>query len=191
MSEKSDLMKMGRGVESLINQFSKFHAPFFFRNDIIQRSESMRPEDHEKFMHSVMSPFDAITKHLTDHSAIEESKYEESELLETSDGPLAENLANSAEDMNRNPQSDENDSKNSDASFSNVWPEGGSENFPKSTNDQEEKIPDVNDDYPKKTECQNCEGVQKTENKKWSNLSTDLDTPEGFQAFADGLLASD
>ncbi|XP_044595701.1 uncharacterized protein LOC123272766 [Cotesia glomerata] len=44
------------------------------RNDVRQRSEAMTTEDKQQFIEKVMSPFDTITKQLTDQSAIEELK---------------------------------------------------------------------------------------------------------------------
>ena len=132
----------------------------------------MRPEEHQKFMHSVMSPFDAITKQLTDHSAIEESKYEESELPETSD---QQSFLQTNEEVNNETNAD------------NISPPTNEEDTDSNDQNVEDKVstsPDVSDD------CQNCEEPKKL-NKKLTNVSKDIDTPEGFQEFADGLLATD
>ncbi|XP_020294556.1 uncharacterized protein LOC109860099 isoform X2 [Pseudomyrmex gracilis] len=47
------------------------------RHDIIHRSELMRPEERQQFAKKIMTPLESIAKHLTDHSAIEEAKFEE------------------------------------------------------------------------------------------------------------------
>ncbi|XP_057327409.1 uncharacterized protein LOC130668908 [Microplitis mediator] len=46
------------------------------RNDVLERSEAMTAEDKQLFAQKVMSPFDTITKQLTDQSAIEEFKFD-------------------------------------------------------------------------------------------------------------------
>lgn len=58
------------------------------RNDIIHRSELMEPEKRQEFAKKIMSPLESIAKHLTDHFAIEESKFEENRNLETTSLPI-------------------------------------------------------------------------------------------------------
>ncbi|XP_011696411.1 PREDICTED: uncharacterized protein LOC105455061 [Wasmannia auropunctata] len=60
----------------------------FNRNDIIHRSESMEPEERQEFANKIMSPLESITKHLTDHSAIEESKLADNQNTETTSLPI-------------------------------------------------------------------------------------------------------
>ncbi|XP_011879670.1 PREDICTED: uncharacterized protein LOC105568539 [Vollenhovia emeryi] len=58
------------------------------RNDIIHRSELMEPEERQEFANKIISPLESITKQLTDHSAIEESKFEENQNSETTSLPI-------------------------------------------------------------------------------------------------------
>jgi len=48
----------------------------------------MEPEERQKFAKKLMSPLESITKHLTDHSAIEESKFVENQNSETTSLPI-------------------------------------------------------------------------------------------------------
>jgi len=48
----------------------------------------MEPEERQKFANKLMSPLESITKHLTDHSAIEESKFVENQNSETTSLPI-------------------------------------------------------------------------------------------------------
>lgn len=47
----------------------------------------MEPEERQEFAKKIMSPLESIAKHLTDHSAIEKSKFEENRNSETSNFP--------------------------------------------------------------------------------------------------------
>lgn len=48
----------------------------------------MAPEERQQFAKKIMTPLESIAKHLTDHSAIEESKFEESQSSEGTSLPL-------------------------------------------------------------------------------------------------------
>ncbi|XP_067204577.1 uncharacterized protein [Linepithema humile] len=58
------------------------------RHEIIHRSESMAPEERQQFAKKIITPLESIAKHLTDHSAIEESKFEENQNSEATSLPL-------------------------------------------------------------------------------------------------------
>ncbi|XP_011171486.2 uncharacterized protein LOC105204120 isoform X1 [Solenopsis invicta] len=73
------------------------------RNDIIHRSESMEPEERQEFARKIMSPLESIAKHLTDHSAIEESKIVEEQHSETTSLPITR-----YHEMNLDERSDKN-----------------------------------------------------------------------------------
>ncbi|KYN32537.1 hypothetical protein ALC56_13395 [Trachymyrmex septentrionalis] len=60
-----------------------------YRNDIIHKSESMEPEERQEFAKKIMSPLESITKHLTDHSAMEESKFIENKNLDIASLPIS------------------------------------------------------------------------------------------------------
>ncbi|XP_011629494.1 uncharacterized protein LOC105421993 isoform X1 [Pogonomyrmex barbatus] len=70
------------------------------RNDIIHRSELMEPEEQQEFAKKIMSPLESIAKHLTDHSAIEESRFEENQNSETTSFPLTRYHEMSLDDKN-------------------------------------------------------------------------------------------
>ncbi|XP_036150307.1 uncharacterized protein LOC118644203 [Monomorium pharaonis] len=70
------------------------------RNDIIHRSESMEPEERQEFAKKIMSPLESITKHLTDHSAIEESKFMDNQNSGTTSLPLSRYHEMSLDDKN-------------------------------------------------------------------------------------------
>jgi len=48
----------------------------------------MAPEEQQQFAKKIMTPLESIAKHLTDHSAIEESKFEEDQSSEATSLPL-------------------------------------------------------------------------------------------------------
>lgn len=48
----------------------------------------MEPEERQQFVKKIMTPFESIAKHLTDHSAIEESKFDENQNSEATNLPL-------------------------------------------------------------------------------------------------------
>ncbi|XP_024877986.1 uncharacterized protein LOC112458529 [Temnothorax curvispinosus] len=72
----------------------------FNRNDIIHKSASMKPAEQQEFAKKIMSPLESITKHLTDHSAIEESKLEENQNSETTSLPITRYHEMSLDDKN-------------------------------------------------------------------------------------------
>lgn len=162
------------------------------RKDIIHRSESMQPEEHRKFMHSVMSPFDAITKQLTDHTAIEESKYEEADLPDSTEVPRHPNDQNYLETSNAETGNGNDDNEEQSTDSSDLPNSGNEEDFDAVTNAEliREKDSASTEKNNSDTidECKNCQVSKK---KKLTNYSKDIDTPEGFQAFADGLIATD
>ncbi|XP_018309228.1 uncharacterized protein [Mycetomoellerius zeteki] len=59
------------------------------RNDIIHKSKSMEPEEQQEFAKKIMFPLESITKHLTDHSAIEESKFIENKNSDIASLPIS------------------------------------------------------------------------------------------------------
>ncbi|KAL0099049.1 hypothetical protein PUN28_020238 [Cardiocondyla obscurior] len=77
----------------------------FNRNDIIHRSESMEPEERQEFAKKIMSPLESITKQLTDHSAIEESRAAENENTETTSLPLTRYHEMTLDDKNEKARS--------------------------------------------------------------------------------------
>lgn len=54
----------------------QFIPNIIFRHDIINQSKLMGTQERQQFAKKIMSPLESIAKHLTDHSAIEESKFE-------------------------------------------------------------------------------------------------------------------
>lgn len=124
----------------------------------------MRPEDQEQFVQKVMSPFDVITKQLSDHSSIEESKDEES------DKPASAALTRYQESFLEMPN--EPDSPDTDK-------------IEAPTNHQIDVI-NINKTKPVEDEKNN-----KIDEDNISTTPLDIDTPEGFEKFANGLVKSD
>ncbi|XP_063973512.1 uncharacterized protein LOC135160658 [Diachasmimorpha longicaudata] len=129
------------------------------RKDILQRSAAMRPEDQDQFVRKIMSPFDAITKQLTDQSVIEELKEEESE-SDPINLPLVKYEESFVEMPNEDTKNDEKIPLNhkKDKNGKNVERTGKS--YPTIENEMKNPISKV-----------------------------DIDTSDAFQKFADGLVA--
>lgn len=88
-------------IAEKLKNFSFNTLNLISRNDIIHRSESMELEERQEFAKKIMSPLESITKHLTDHSAIEESKLVENQHSETtSDIPITRYHEMSLDDKN-------------------------------------------------------------------------------------------
>ncbi|XP_043666911.1 uncharacterized protein LOC122628567 [Vespula pensylvanica] len=49
------------------------------RHELIHRSEIIEPEEREHIIEKIMTPLESIAKHITDHSSIENSKQDENE----------------------------------------------------------------------------------------------------------------
>lgn len=154
-----------------------------------------------------MSPLESIAKHLTDHSTIEESKFEENENLEATSLPLTRYHEISLDDK---------DEKNDGLEL-----DRNSETYPDLDNEEDHAEEDVtmpsnhkvtvDEDYAStekfdidlqkttestKNDCANCGNATaidgpRTNATKSVDLSKDVDTIEGFQRFSDGLLRSD
>lgn len=60
----------------------------------------MEPEERQEFAKKIMSPLESITKHLTDHSAIEEAKFDENQNSEATSLPLTRYHEMSLDDKN-------------------------------------------------------------------------------------------
>ncbi|EFN75121.1 uncharacterized protein LOC105191640 isoform X2 [Harpegnathos saltator] len=177
------------------------------RHDIIHKSESMGLKERQEFAEKIMSPLESIAKHLTDHSAIEQSKFEENENPETTNLPLTR-----YHEINL----DDKDEKDGDLEInkdSETYPDPSSEGGRVEENvtvPSNHKL-NVDEDYTStkkfevdlqktmkfvKNDCANCDNATaiddpKTSANKSADLSKDVDTVEGFQRFSDGLLRSD
>lgn len=139
----------------------------FFRNDILQRSETMRPEERQQFMDKVISPLTTITKQLTDHSFIEESKVDE--YGTPTNLPLTKYQESFLEMPNeKDPMDDEGMKSLKDEIPMNHKKIG--EEIAKNTLKYSEKMINEVINIPTTT--------------------INVDTVEGFQKFADGLVTS-
>lgn len=148
------------------------------------------------------APFDSIVKHLADHSAIQVSKFEDTQLSDDVDissieGDLGKTRYEESELGTKNQEKIINESKDlmQDRGKSlgpippNHKPELIAENLTeKYLNVTNENIEDI---------CKNCEtvklvrGDQKSDEMEKTVKNKDIDTVEGFEDFADGLLATD
>lgn len=75
-------------TKKLKGKVVQFIRNLIFRHDIIHRSKLMGTQERQKFVKKIMSPLESIAKHLTDHSAIEESKFDENQNSETTSLPI-------------------------------------------------------------------------------------------------------
>lgn len=179
------------------------------RHDIIHRSELMGPEERQQFAKKIMTPLESIAKHLTDHSAIEESKYEENENPKISNLPLTRYHEISLNDKDEQDGGLELDK---DLEIRETYPDPDNEDDRAEENvtvplnhkiDTDEEYADTEKyeiDLQKTTEptkndyanCNNATIIDSPETKAniSVDLSKDVDTIEGFQRFSEGLLRS-
>ncbi|EZA52548.1 uncharacterized protein LOC105281852 [Ooceraea biroi] len=172
------------------------------RHDIIHRSESMGPDERQQFAKKIMSPLESIAKHLTVHSALEESKFEERNSEEIN-LPLARYQEINLDNKNENSRSLVLDDD------SEVYPDSNNED----SVERETIVPSnhklsIDEDYAStekyeidaqkiivttEKDCANCDSTKAIDNSKASvNGSIDLSKDiEGFQRFSHGLLRSD
>lgn len=155
-----------------------------------------------------MTPLESIAKHLTDHSAIEESKYEENVNSETTSSSLTRYHEISLDDENEKDGDLDLDKNLETYSDLNGEDDRAEENVTVPLN---HKI-DVDQDYVNmekyeidqkttvqsvKNNCKDCDNnspITINSPKPKANISIDLskdiDTIEGFQRFSEGLLRS-
>ncbi|KAK0172764.1 hypothetical protein PV328_006042 [Microctonus aethiopoides] len=162
MSEEDEKKQMVFHLNLYPRKKSKFS-----RNDILQRSETMRPEERQQFMDKVISPLATITKQLTDHSFIEESKIDE--YGTPTNLPLTKYQESFLEMPNeKDPMDDEGMKSLKDEIPMNHKKIG--EEIAKNTLKYSEKMINEEINIPTTT--------------------INVDTVEGFQKFADGLVTS-
>lgn len=170
----------------------------FYRHDIIHRSELMRPEERQQFAKKIMTPLESIAKHLTDHSAIEEAKFEENQNSEVKSLPLTRYQEINLDDKNEKNGSlgIENDSE----AYVDSYNEDDSIKED-TTVPQNHKV-SVDEDYAStekyeidaqkllivttEKDCANCDNTTvidnpKADTNKSIDLPKDIDTTEGSQ----------
>lgn len=176
---------------------------------MVPRSHRIEEEVEEK----VPAPFDSIAKQLTDHTAVQISKFEDTQTSDEAKVPIYENGG-----VNRYEESELELKNNSGKPFShdnrsngrnlnrkgnkpgntrpippNHRPEITVENikstFLKASNEELDKLSEGG--------CKNCKNDTILNEDSKSEITDrvsgpiDIDTVEGFQDFADGLLATD
>lgn len=153
-----------------------------------------------------MSPLESIAKHLTDHSAIEESKFDENENSRTTSSPLTRYHESSLDDKDEKDRGFALDKVPAYSDADNE-DDGVEENVTVPSN---HKL-SVDEDYasaekyesdahevimPVEKDCANRDSTttmidnSKMNAKNNVDISKDIDTVEGFQRFSDGLLCS-
>ncbi|KAG7208602.1 hypothetical protein KM043_014811 [Ampulex compressa] len=176
------------------------------RHDIIHRSESMAPEERQRFMEKIMSPLETITKHLAAHSAIEDTRTEQNE--ETSSNHLSltryhetsldgeGEKTSSQQDLDRDdhPDVDQDDDPKIDATLPSNHKATLEDDYA-STEKYEFEAQRIVETTTGK-ECATCNATLVLEEAKISgnksvDLTKDVDTIEGFQRFSDGLSGSE
>ncbi|XP_072764591.1 uncharacterized protein [Anoplolepis gracilipes] len=83
LSEEDEKQQMIFHLNLYPRKKSKFN-----RHDIIHRSQLMGTQERQQFAKKIISPLESIAKHLTDHSTIEEAKFEENQNSETTSMPI-------------------------------------------------------------------------------------------------------
>lgn len=173
------------------------------RQDIIERSESMEPDERQQFAKKIMTPLESIAKHLTVQSALDESKIEEDGNLEATSLPLRRYHEISLDDR------DENDRRS-------LVLDNDSEVYPNSNNEEgsveraaivppNHKL-SIDEDYAStekyetdvqkimlttERDCVNCDsttviGSPKANVNNSVDLSQDMDTIEEYQRYHHG-----
>ncbi|XP_046436239.1 uncharacterized protein LOC124188018 [Neodiprion fabricii] len=173
------------------------------RNHIIPRSQRTDQRSEDPGEESVPPPFDIIAKHLTDHSAIQASKFEETQLSDNADASsiinryeesvLATGKKEEEARISFHRERGEKTPENTGSIPANHRPDFAVESIG-------EKFLNMSSEDLEKTSketCENCKNLEPTDDDskvgeiKDIVISKDIDTPEGFQNFADGLLATD
>lgn len=155
----------------------------------------MEPEKQQEFAKKIMSPLESIAKHLTDHSAIEESKFEENQNSETTSLPITRYHEMSLDDKNEkdgdlildNDPDTYTDLIKSDGT---VGDNIASLNRKLSVDEDYASTDEINAQKMIMTtekDCTNCDNVTMIDSPKTNksiNLSKDINIIEGSQRFS-------
>ncbi|XP_034948994.1 uncharacterized protein [Chelonus insularis] len=153
------------------------------RYDILKRSERMHDDEQKEFIKKVMSPLEILTKQLIDQSALEQSKFVETDAFNTSE--LTRYHESFVEMPNEYTKEEmENNSLKIEVPKNHRNMEITSKNisrtdlpitrYPESPNNMTQQV----------TLTSNLEDCSK------NTTMLDVDTIEGFQKFADGLVSA-
>lgn len=159
-------------------------------------------EERRQFAKKIMTPLESIAKHLTDHSAIEESKLDENENSKLSSVPMTRYHELNLDDK------DERDEDLILANDSKAYPDNEDDSAEENATVPSNHKLNADEDYSSSTEkyetdaqkatmsttnnCANCDNTMKIDspeinmNKSVDRLK-DIDTIEGFQRFSDSL----
>lgn len=170
----------------------------------------MGPEERRQFAKKVMSPLESIAKHLTDHSAIEDSKLIENENSEASNLPLTRyhelNLNNDKDEMDEGLElqndskvyPDDNEDGNEDSAEENAAVPSNHKFNADEDSASTGKYETDEQEVTTSDDCVDCDstmvnnfGMKIVNGSKSAGLLKDVDTIEGFQRFNDDLLSSE
>ncbi|XP_046820225.1 uncharacterized protein LOC124424774 [Vespa crabro] len=169
------------------------------RHELIHRSEIMEPEEHEQIIEKIMTPLESIAKHITDHSSIENSKQDENEEDEVTALPithLQEKVLMIKDEKYVNETTDRTELYEGSIIVPSNHKSSLEEDYA-STEKYEYEAQKViltttmttttttDSDYHENTTI--FEDNSTTEKSKIIDLSTDVDTLEGFERFDRGL----
>ncbi|XP_014606012.1 PREDICTED: uncharacterized protein LOC106787828 [Polistes canadensis] len=158
------------------------------RHELIHRSENMGPEERQEMVKKIMTPLESIAKHLTDHSSIENSKQEEDQEDEEIVLPtthLQEKVLTIKDEKNANDTDDRTELSESSIIPSNHKSslEEDYASTEKYEYEAQKIIVTTTSTTAINNEYSNRENTTTTENTKIINISTDIDTLEGFERF--------
>ncbi|KAK2580805.1 hypothetical protein KPH14_011539 [Odynerus spinipes] len=172
------------------------------RHDLIHRSETMEPEERQQIVESIMTPLESIAKHLTDHSSIENSKYLENEEDGRTALPIVsvrEKVLNIKDERNVTKPIEQSESSEGSMMIPSNHKSSLDEDYASTEKYEYEAQKFVvttttTTPMTTKSECGDCENASTssmdnstTENGKIIDLSTDIDTVEGFERFDRGF----
>ncbi|KOC64244.1 hypothetical protein WH47_12546 [Habropoda laboriosa] len=161
------------------------------RHDIIHRSESMVPEDRQKFMDKIWSPLETIAKHL----AVEQSKFTNNEvepnlasnryqetLLDNKDEAKKIHPETDCSNQHDNPEDSITDPFNHKSSLEEDYASTEKYDF------EAQKIVATTTE----NECEDCSTTivskeMKVNETGSTSVSKDIDTLEGFKQFSDSV----
>ncbi|KAI4494620.1 hypothetical protein M0804_000821 [Polistes exclamans] len=173
---------------SYSNVIKYIQAKLLFRHELIHRSENMGPEERQEMVKKIMTPLESIAKHLTDHSSIENSKQEEDQEDEEIVLPithLQEKVLTIKDDKNANDTDDRTELSESSIIPSNHKSslEEDYASTEKYEYEAQKIIVTTTSTTAINNEYSNRENTTTTENTKIIDISTDIDTLEGFERF--------
>lgn len=151
----------------------------------------MLPEDvNEELIDRMIVPFDSITKHLTDHAAVEEAKLNESKDFADSAIVRYGETSLAKEETELNDSNKKKDEPKAERLIATTQINGCNSDCEVLTTMPESSTNVIMDTTTTSTAATALTAAQNTTFKN-ENSTKDIDTVEGFQQFADSLIAMD